>query len=337
MRAAVFHGVGLPLAIEQVADPEPKTGQILIEVSHCGICGSDLHMTERNGLAKAGAVLGHEFAGVVVEGGSGRFQSGTRVTALPLMPCWACSECKDGHLFHCTQPQLVGVTANGAYAQAVVVDERLVQPLPAGVSFEDGALVEPLAVGRRMVGLAEGLKDANILIQGGGPVGVAGLIFARLGGASRIIVSEINEARRAKALELGADGVIDPSKEDLAARAAALCGERPDIVFECVGRPGMFADAVASVRPRGQIVSAGASFQYDGFVPIDALVKEITIRFSAGYTLTDFDAITTAMAQGQIEGERLVTGRISLDVLPDTFESLRLPSGHCKVIVDLKA
>ncbi|MGE4429700.1 MAG: alcohol dehydrogenase catalytic domain-containing protein [Sphingobium sp.] len=337
MRAAVFHGIGIPLAIEQIEDPEPRPGQLLVEVSHCGICGSDIHMTEREGLIKAGVVLGHEFAGTVVEGGSGQIRPGTRVTALPLLPCWTCDECREGHLFHCVRPDLVGVSANGAYAEAVAVDERLVQPLPAGVSFEDGALVEPLAVGRRMVGLAEDLKGANILIQGGGPVGMAGLIFARLGGAGRIVVSEINPARREKALELGADAVIDPSTEDLAARAASLCGARPDIVFECVGRPGMFAGAVAAVRPRGQIVSAGASFQYDGFVPIDALVKEITIRFSAGYTLADFEAITNAMAHGRIEGERLVTGRIGLRDLPNIFENLREPSGHCKVLVDIRA
>ena len=335
MRAAVFHKAGSALTIETVAAPTPAPGQILVAVSHCGICGSDLHMTEKDGLVPSGAILGHEFAGTVVDANGTNIEAGARVTALPLFPCWTCTECRSGHLFHCASPTLVGVGASGAYAEAIVVDARLVQPLPAGVGFMEGALVEPLAVGRRMVSLAEGLRGADVLVLGGGPVGVAGIVFARIGGAGRIIVSEPNAARRAKAIEMGADVALDPTREDMAARLHSLCDGLPGIVFECVGRPGLFAEAIRLVRPRGQIVSAGASFQYDGFVPIDAVVKEVTIRFSAGYTIADFAAIVDAMARRDIAGEKMVTQTVTLAELPPRFESLRGPTDHCKVIVDI--
>lgn len=324
------------MTIEQVADPRPKAGQIIVEVSHCGICGSDLHMTEEGGRVPAGSILGHEFSGVIVDANGTGLPGGARVTALPLFPCWTCKECESGRLFHCASPVVIGVGANGAYAEAIAVDARLTQILPAGVGFQDGALVEPLAVGRRMVSIAQGLKGADALILGGGPVGIAGLVSARMAGARRIVVSEPNAARRAKAMELGADAAVDPSSEDVAARFHALCGGQPHVVFECVGRPGLFAEAIKAVRPRGQIVSAGASFQYDGFVPIEAVVKEVTIRFSAGYTLEDFAAITDALARGEIEGERLVTQMVALSQLPESFEALRGPTDHCKVIVDIK-
>lgn len=336
MRAAVFHDAGTPLAIEHVPDPEPAPGKVLIEVSHCGICGSDLHMTESAGLIQPGTILGHEFAGVVVDGGTSRIAAGSRVTAIPLFPCWTCEECEGGHLMHCARKQLIGADASGGYAEALAIDARLVQPLPDGVSFEDGALIEPLAVGRRMVSLAEGLKGARVLILGGGPVGIAGVVFARLAGAATIIVSEINALRRDKAMELGADRTIDPAGKDTSSRAAILCGGPPDIVFECVGRPGMFAEAIRAVKPRGQIVSAGASFQHDGFAPIEAVVKEVTMRFSAGYSVADFAAIADALARRDIEAERLVTQVVSLNDLPSTFENLRRPNGHCKVMVDIR-
>jgi (R,R)-butanediol dehydrogenase / meso-butanediol dehydrogenase / diacetyl reductase len=337
MRAAVFHKVGQPLAIESIPDPVPDGGEMILEVARAGVCGSDLHWTETEGVVAPGTVLGHEFAGTVVEPNGSGVAPGTRVTALPLKPCWTCEECHGGHIYHCSSALNIGLQRNGAFARAVAVDKRLVLEIPAGVSFEEAAMIEPLAVGYRTVSHARALKGANVLVLGAGPIGSAVILFTALGGASKVIASEPSPGRRQMAIDLGANACINPKEEDVAARFRQLCGGPPDIVIECVGYPGMLPEAIRLVKHRGQIISAGGSYQADSFVPIDALVKEVSIDFSLAYEVSDFEAVIDALASHNVYPKPMVTDRITLDELPERFEKLRQPSTQCKVIIEINA
>jgi len=335
MRAAVFHEVGKPLSIETVPDPAPGLGEIVIEVSHAGICGSDLHWTETPGILTAGRILGHEFAGTVVDNNGTSISAGSRVTALPIFPCWQCEECAHGHIYHCSAARVVGLERDGALAKAMAVDSRLVQRLPDGISFEEGALIEPLAVGHHTISHARELRGAKVLILGAGPIGLSALLFALHGGAKKIASSDPGIGRRQMALELGAHVALDPSNENVGIRFAELFGGPPDIVVECVGYPGMLGEAIRLVRKRGQILSAGGSYQPDTFTPIDALVKEISIEFSLAYELSDFAAVIDALSCNKIAAQPLITDRITLDQLPDRFEALRKPSKTCKLLIEI--
>ena len=336
MRAAVFHEVGSPLSIETVPDPRPETGQVIIEVSHCGICGSDLHWTETDGMVPPGMILGHEFAGTIADANSTSLSVGTRVTALPICPCWNCHECRDGHLFHCTNPVYIGLATPGAYAHALAVDAKLVQPLPAGIDFPEGALIEPLAVGYRTVSHAREIQGANVLVLGAGPIGLGVSLFAGLSGARKVVSSEPSDGRRRMALTVGASAAINPREEDVAARFAEICGGPPDIVIECVGISGTFTEATRLVRHRGQVISAGGSYNVEDFLPIDALMKELTVNFSLAYEITDFEAVIDTVAREGISPQPLITDTISLDELPVKFEALRRPSTQCKVLVEMR-
>lgn len=339
MRAAVFLEAGKPLSVQTVPDPVPAPDQVILEVANAGICGSDLHVTQYPGLAPSGVILGHEFAGTIAALGAGvkgSWKVGDRVTALPLNPCNSCEACDSRLPALCSHNLFTGnyLSAQGAYAQYVSARGNMLQKLPDGVSFEDGALVEPLAVGHHVVDMAELRPGASVLVIGAGPIGVAVTLFARAAGARHVVVSERAEGRRRLAAEVGATATIDPTVENVAeAFARHADGRRPQVVFECVGVPGMVRQAVELVGLRGRVVVAGVVFQDDPISPLAALAKEVTVRYSQAYTERDFAAVIDAIATGKVRPRPIHTSTVSLDDLPEAFEALRQPGDQCKVLI----
>ena len=338
MRAAIYQDSGRPLAIEQVPDPRPGSDQIIIEVAHAGICGSDLHVTE-HGVIPRGVILGHEFSGTVVELGAtvaGDWKIGDRVTALPVQACRECDACDAGFPALCRSGRFTGMTLEypGAYAQYVAARASMLQRLPSGVAFTDGAMVEPLAVAHHAVELAAIRKGESVLIIGAGPIGAGVTLFARFAGAGQVIVSEPAARRRDIALELGATAVIDPKTQDVAARCAALSGALPQVVIECVGNPGLLQKALELAGIRGRVVIAGVCFSEDRIVPIVGLMKEVSVQFSQCYTERNFAAVIRAIAQGEARPAPMHSQTIGLAELPQSFEALRTNPGDCKVLID---
>lgn len=338
MRAAVFRGAGQPLAIETVADPAPGADQVILEVANAGICGSDLHMAE-SAHTPAGLILGHEFAGTIAALGrdvKGPWKVGDRVTALPLNACHSCPACDADLPALCSANLFTGTNllAQGAYAQLVTARADMVQRLPEGVTLEEGALVEPLAVGHHIVSLAHMPKDAAVLVLGAGPIGVAVALFARHAGARHVVVSERSPERRALAQQVGATAVIDPQAQDVATAFAQVSGGHPpQIIFECVGIPGMLNQAMQIAAVRAQIIVAGVVMHDEMITPIVALGKELTIRYSQAYNEHDFEAVIDAIATGAIKPRPIHTSTVSLDELPAAFEALRSQPRECKVLI----
>jgi (R,R)-butanediol dehydrogenase / meso-butanediol dehydrogenase / diacetyl reductase len=338
MRAAIYRASGQPLAIEQVADPRPASDQIIVEVAQAGICGSDLHVTE-HGVIPPGVILGHEFAGTIVELGRavrGDWQVGERVTALPVQACRECDACVRGLPALCRTGRFTGMTLEypGAYAQYVAARASMLQRLPAGVSFTDGAMVEPLAVAHHAVELAAIRPGEAVLVIGAGPIGAGVTLFARLAGARHVMVSEPAARRRDIAAQLGATALIDPAREDVAARCTAISGAPPQVVIECVGNPGLLQKALELAGIRGRVVIAGVCFSEERIVPIVGLMKEVSVQFSQCYTEGNFEAVIGAVARGEARPAPMHSRTIGLGALPQTFEALRASPGDCKVLID---
>jgi (R,R)-butanediol dehydrogenase/meso-butanediol dehydrogenase/diacetyl reductase len=340
MKAAVFEGLGKPLAIREVAEPELAPGEVLLKVENCGICGSDLHATEDGVFLQAeGTVLGHEFAGIVAASADPAVPEGLRATAVPVNACEACRDlgtCKDGLGILCPNNRITGLALDvpGAYADYVKVGARQVVPLPEGVSFEQGAMVEPLAVGLHAVEKAQIPMGGRVLVIGAGPIGLSVTAFARLAGAARIVVSERAEARRAAASDFGATDVLDPGAvEDVGAAFSAATGGPPDVIFDCVGVPGMIQSCIDLSRPKGTIVVVGVCMKPDEVIPIAAILKELKLQFVLGYVESDFARVLDYLGQGRIEADGMVTDRVTLDQLPDAFEALRRPDRQIKVMI----
>ncbi len=197
MRAAVFHGVGERLAIEDRQRPVAEAGDLILKVAYAGICGSDIHATEKSLVPlEPGTVLGHEFAGEVVESASPDWHPGDRVIGVPLRECDACrplGQCKDGLGILCGKSRIIGMSAAlpGAYAEYVKLGAGHALRIPENIDFKAAALTEPLAVGAHAVRLAGSLYGRQVLVIGAGPIGLAVIAFSRFAGARGVAVSEL--------------------------------------------------------------------------------------------------------------------------------------------------
>lgn len=339
MKAAVFKAAGKPLQIEEVADPAPAPGQLVVEVAYCGICGTDLHSTrEGPAMLPCNSVLGHEFVGEVAALGrdlQDHWQQGDRVCALPFLSCGRCAACLSGLPFECESLLCLGVNAPGGFAEYVTTSECNTMKLPDLLSTRDAALIEPLAVGLHAV-RSGGLKAGQrVLVTGAGPIGLAVALWARFMGARDVVVSEPATDRRTLALAMGATAVIQPG-ENLAEQFADIAGGDADILFECVGAPGLIQQCIDIAPRRATLVPVGVCEQPDTILPFPALIKELSIRFAIAYTREDYETVITMMAQGRIDATPMVTGVVSLDEMPKAFEALRSPSSQCKVLTRLK-
>ncbi len=331
MRAAVVQALNSPLKIETVADPEPAVHELVIKVGRCGICGSDLHMTEDPMFGvQPGDILGHEFAGEVVDCGKQvtKLKTGDLVSVIPLQSCGQCPSCLAGEPAWCAEMQLQG----GGYGEYAVTTAAQCIPMPESISLADGAIIEPLAVALHGVRLSGLNRGHRVLILGAGPIGLAVAFWARRLGAQTVVVQDINVFQEARALSMGATGFVCDLENPIDAGIKVL-GGLADIVFECVGVPGVIAQAIEQVRIKGTVLVLGLCTQPDTFTPFVAISKEIRLQTSAFFTRDDYQTSLDALSAGAAEPRHLVTETILLDQVPDVFESLRTRTHQCKVLI----
>lgn len=332
MKAAVFQKLLAPLQIETLPDPSPGPNEVVVEVCRCGICGSDLHITEDPIFGvPAGTVLGHEYAGRIAAVGRDvdRVRTGEHVAVFPVHGCGHCATCLAGLPAWCRQMRVDG----GGYGQYALAEQHQIVKLPNTLSLADGALVEPMAVGLHGVRLARGEPGARVLVVGAGPIGLAAAFWARRHGAGRVAVTASSTRRAELALTMGAHAFIDPADTSAAAIEAALGGP-PDIVYECVGKPGLIQRCIEYCRPRGTIVVLGLCTPPDTFMPFHFVSKEQTLQASAFYEVRDFEMAADVLDREGDAPRAMVTDRIGLEALPEAFEALRHRSSQCKVLVD---
>jgi (R,R)-butanediol dehydrogenase/meso-butanediol dehydrogenase/diacetyl reductase len=332
MRAALFKGAGQPLSVEDLPEPEPGTGEAVIKVGRCGICGSDIHMTSGHGADyPAGTVLGHEFAGEVVAIGKNvsRVKMGDRITAMPAAGCGQCGPCLAGYPLGCAN--MTGMI--GGFGEYMRVSEAGALKLPDTLTLADGALVEPLAVGLGGVRLAAMQPGARVLVLGAGSVGLAAIYWARHLGAGRVVAASPSDRRAGLAIQMGADG-FEALGEGEGERVNAALGGMPDIVLECAGAVGVLQKSIELVRSGGTIVSLGFCTQPDAILPSFATWKQVTIKFSFAYAMRDFVHCLDLLNRGHVEPRLMVSQTIGLDALPGMFEAIRGGAAQTKVHVD---
>jgi len=333
VKAAVFKGPGKPLEIETRADPVPGHGELLLKVVRCGICGTDLHMTDGHATCfPAESVLGHEFAGEVMALGPGveTFKRGDAVAGLAITGCGRCANCIAGDPMWCERGF---IPAMGGFGQYTVVKAFSAIKLPSSLSLEDGALIEPLAVGLHGVALAGIAPGARVLVLGTGSIGLSAAFWARRLGATRVVAASRSDRGSAHALRMGVTR-FEPFGEEFAARIGAALAGPPDVVLECIGVPGMLGQAIELVRPRGTVVVLGNCMLPDTVVPALMLFKQVRVQGSMVYSRREFEVVADAMDAGAVEPRSMITDRVSLAALPDAFEALRRPTYQCKTLVD---
>ncbi len=325
MKAAVFWGTR-DLKIQDLELRKLNNQEVLLKVHACGICGTDVHIyegAEGSATVFPPVILGHEFAGEICEIGSDvkDIKIGDRVSVDPNIYCGKCYYCSRGQAHLCERLTAIGVTIDGGFAEYCIVPESQTYRLPQNVSYEEGALGEPIACCLHGIDLA-GIKPGDtVLIIGGGTIGLIMLQMAKLAGAARLILSEPVKEKRELAMKLGADIVIDPARENLEHAIKNHTDRGVNITIECVGIKQTMEQAVQSACKGGTIMMFGLA-PPDCEIPLkpfDVFRRELTIKSSFINPYTQARAIEL-LGSGRIKVRELISQVVSLDNLVDFFE-----------------
>jgi 2-desacetyl-2-hydroxyethyl bacteriochlorophyllide A dehydrogenase len=317
VRQLVFHGPR-QLAVEEGAPRALEKGEARIRVHSVGVCGSDVHgYAGVNARRSPGMVMGHEAVGTVVELGqdTGALAVGTAVAINPIVGCGVCRYCLAGDANVCERRRIYGCVAvlPGAYADEVVVRAINAVPFEGDVPVEWGALAEPLSVGARAARVGAIGTDDEVLVVGGGPIGLGAALAARRRGARRVVVSEPLPHRRDVAEKLGLE-TLDPSSEDVPRAGVS-------VAVECVGHSPTLRAALESVVPQGRVVFVGLAEETIELTPTPLMVGERTIAGSSAYADYDFRETVAWIASGTADLAPLIELRVDLDGLPEVFEA----------------
>lgn len=346
------------LWVEDVVDPLPQRGEVLVKSLACGICGSDLHALKhtddfiRTSRETGGAfkltsnspvVLGHEFCAEILEHGPGSskvLKVGTRVCSVPALPG------PNG-----TIPIGYSDRAPGGFAEYMRLSERLLIPVPEGLPVHFAALTEPMAVGHHAVQKAS-LRGGEVpLVLGCGPVGLAVIAALKLEGVGPVLAADFSKKRRELAEAVGADVVIDPASvspferwSELATKDKNSLGialsersrssSKPAVFFECVGVPGVIEQLMLGAPREARIVVVGVCLKTDQFRPLIGINKELNLQFVLGYSVGEFERTLRHIADGVLDVSPLITGDVPLEGVADAFHRLSNPEGDAKILVE---
>lgn len=342
MLAVRLHG-NRDLRVDQMPEPDAVgPDQVRVLPQNCGICGTDLHEYEHGPLytpvADLPQIMGHEFSAVVAETGRAvtGLRPGDRVAVLPHVFCGTCFYCLRGRQGLCVSLRLTGVTWpwGGLAEQAIVPASQLVA-LPDEVSFEQGAVLEPLATvvhGVQRSGMRPG---DTVLITGGGPIGQLAVLVAAAAGAGAVLLSEPQPARRAIAERNGAIG-LDPAATDVAAEVMERTGGLgADCAIECSGSQAGLDVSIASVRRAATVAIIAIHLGNRTVQPEGWVWRDVTLAGVWSFQIWDTPRILRQIATGQLPVEQVVTSRITMrDIVPLGIERLADPAGdQVKILV----
>src|SRR5579871_2207830 len=346
------------LTCEEIREPTPAAGQVLVKTLSCGICGSDLHalhhldhmaeMGRRTNSVgggmdpKAGVVFGHEFSAELLDYGPGSsrpLKPGARVVSMPVLA----GPTRQGGVGYSNE-------FPGGFAERMLLSEAMLLEVPNGLSDREAAMTEPFAVGAHAVARAALDEPAAALVIGCGPVGLAVIAGLKARGFGPVTAADFSPARRRMAEVMGADMVVDPARESPHAKwsdmgvpatgleqmMARMSGQpvKRAIIFECVGVPGVIQSLLEAAPNGGQIVVAGVCMDPDTIEPFLAITKQIDFRFVLGYTPEEFAATLQQIADGAIDVEPVITKAVGLDGVADAFAALADPEAQVKIVVE---
>lgn len=320
MKSAVFYGKH-DLRIEQRTTPEPGSKEVLIQVKACGICGTDIHIYEGDkGAAEVNppTILGHEFSGVIKETGSSvtKFRAGDRVCIDPNCYCGACDFCRNGEVHFCEHMIGYGTTKNGGFAEYCVVNESQVYLLGDNTTYEQGAMAEPVACCLHGMDMCDIRPGYQVVVIGGGMIGMLMLQLAKLAGAAKVALLEPVEKKRDMGRQLGADICIDPLHEDVKARLEGAGMTWIRTVIECAGLPSTMEQAIGLVGKKGTVMMFGLT-KPDAEIavkPFQIFQKELTLRASYINPCTQHRALQL-IDSGRLDVQSMVHRTIGLEEL----------------------
>jgi 2-desacetyl-2-hydroxyethyl bacteriochlorophyllide A dehydrogenase len=323
-------------AIHQVDVPVPEAGEALVQMTSAGVCGSDVHaLAGRHPFIHLPYAPGHEVIGTVraVADGVTEVNVGQRVTVEPTLPCWKCKQCLAGRenlcenlaFFGCAYPQ-------GGMADFFTVAANRLHVIPDALDDRRAILIEPLSTPVHAVRLAGPLDGKAVAILGAGTIGLMVLVAALHHRAARVVVTDVLESKRQRALDLGAHAVIDAGRPDAVEAVREALGESADVVFDCVAIQHTVSQAIAIALKAGTVVVVGVP-SADVTIPLPLIQdQQVRIQGSATYLSADYEESIELLMADKVRPDDFVTGAYSLDDVAEAFAAAA--SGeHIKVIV----
>jgi len=344
MRAASLKS-GTIYVKEDVPEPVPEFGTVLVQVKACGICGSDLHFAkhgaamlalgqEMGGMPAMGdapmldleqdVYMGHEFCAEVLEVGPDTVAPapGTLVTSIPVLLTMSG-----------IKPIVYSNDTAAGYGERMLLSAPMLAEVPNGLDFRHAALTEPMAVGLHAVNKSLIKPGEGALVLGCGPVGLAVIGALKLKGIDTIVATDFSPARRALATTMGATEVVDPREEPAFDAWTRAGGNKPLVVFEAIGVPGIINGVLKDAPHSTRLVVVGVCMETDHINPFFGISKELNVQFCLGYDPMEFGESLRAIAEGDIDVAPMITGEVGLDGVAGAFEALGNPDEHCKILV----
>lgn len=312
--------------IKEIEEPSNKEGYVSLAILKSGICGSDIHYWEAG--EPKGLIMGHEFCGIVLDPADrSDLKEGDRVTALPISPCGNCDACLSGNHQYCleTWNHAVGLSLDnpGGLTSKINVRSDMVMKIPYEVSDEEAAMVEPTAVALHAIHLANIKVGDKVLVIGGGVIGLESAMFAKKEGASLVIVSETNEARGKKSVELGvADSWVDAKDENTIPNLITSTNGGFDVVIECCGNAPAVTTSLTTVKPGGVVVLVGVSMGPITIPTVLQVMRELKVLGAIGYTKEEFASCIDLIATKQIDVTKFISEIVGLEEVQESYEKL---------------
>jgi 2-desacetyl-2-hydroxyethyl bacteriochlorophyllide A dehydrogenase len=336
MRAAYYEG-NRKITVGDCHTGAPAAGQVQIRVSHCGICGTDLHIFHGNmdHRVKMPQVIGHEMSGIVSAAGAGveGWSEGDRVTVRPLDYCGDCPACRAGHSHICQKLKFIGIDSPGAMQGVWNVPAHTLHRLPANLSLPQGAMIEPVAVACHDVRLGEVKPGEYVVVQGGGPIGALIALVCRNEGAN-VLVTEVNPHRLQMLAALGVRAV-NPAEQDVAALVNDETGAAgADVVFEVTGAPAAAAAMTTLPRTRGRIVMVAIHAKPVNVDLFRFFWRELKLIGARVYEHEDFEKAIALAAAAALPFDRLITSTLPLEGLESGFHQLEGGGNVMKILID---
>lgn len=341
MQAVVKDKRAPGLRVTTVPKPRPGRGEVLIAVRHAGVCGTDLHIADwdpwAQGRIHPPVVIGHEFAGEIVQVGDGvrGLSVGQLVTAEGHIVCGHCLQCRTGNGHICKNTRIIGVDRDGAFAEFITMPTGNVLPLQ-GIPTEVGAIMDPMGNAFHTV-LTASIPGSTVLVVGCGPIGCFAVGIARAAGAARVIASDVNPKRLALAARMGAHVTVNAATEDVVQVVTGETGgEGADVVCEMSGVPPALHQALRCVRLGGRVQLLGIP---KGEVPIDfaneIIFKGITLYGVIGRKMYEtWHQMRRFLTTGLLDPHPVITHRFALNKIDDALAAIR--SGDAgKVILEI--
>src|SRR5699024_2966989 len=321
--------------INNVHKPTISKGEALVQVSHAGICGTDMMIYfGKHPRANAPLTMGHEFSGTIEEiSGGVEFKKGDRVVVEPTLSCGECDACKSGSTHVCENLQLLGIDKDGGFAEYVRVPINRLHKVPEGLSMSLAALAEPVAVAVHSVRRSTLKVGQDVAILGAGPIGLLIGLIAKINGAKNIFITDVSKFRLEKAEKLGFQPINAQEVDTVEEILMQTNGRYADVVFEVAGTQTTAEQMVDLIKTQGQIVVVSV-FKNNPEIPQSKMhYRELSLTTTRCYSSDDFKTGINIMSTSEADFSSIITHELSIDEIEDGFRLMQNQGESLKVLI----